>query len=139
MNATIRSIRTASHSSRGFSLLELMLVLAIIGVLMAVAAVNIMGGGAKAKRKATQATMATIKGQLQAYHLDTSSFPPTLATLVTTKYLENKPIKDGWDNDFYYSPTGPSKDQPFVLKSPGENKQLGDEDDIDIWSTTTQQ
>lgn len=138
MNVASRTIRTTSHATRGFSLLELMLVLAIIGVLMAVAAVNIMGGGARAKKRATQASMETIKGQLKAYNLDTSAFPPTLATLVTSKYLDDKALKDGWSSDFYYSPSGTTKERPFVLTSPGEDKQLGTEDDIDAWTPVTQ-
>src|ERR1051326_179051 len=65
----------------GFSLLELMLVLAIIGVLTAVAAVSVFGQGEKAKKKATRASMAVIKNALDQYHLEKSVWPTTLSAL----------------------------------------------------------
>lgn len=123
-----------ARAARGFSLLELMLVLAIIGILMAVAAVNILAGGDRAKRRATQASMSTIKGQLMDYNLNANTFPPQLQTLVTAKFLDDKALKDGWGNDFFYSPTGRDKDHPFILQSPGPDHQLGTEDDIDVWT-----
>ena len=71
----------------GFSLLELMLVLAIMGILMAVVAINVLGAGDKAKITATKATLKNIKTAMSSYHLETSGWPPDLQTLITTKYL----------------------------------------------------
>jgi general secretion pathway protein G len=121
-------------AARGFSLLELMLVLAIMGILMAVVAINVMGSGTKAKITATKATLSTVKNALSSYHLEYSAFPPSLQLLITTKYLENKPIQDGWKNDLIYDPNGPSADQPFVLGSSGPDKIVGTEDDINVWT-----
>ena len=73
----------------GFSLLELMLVLAIIGVLTAVAAWSVFGQGERAKRRATRASMAVIKNALEQYHLDKSAWPSALLALQAgrTPYL----------------------------------------------------
>lgn len=123
-------------SSRGFSLLELMLVLAIIGVLMAVAAVNVLGTGERAKIKATKASLATISSALNSYSLEYSTFPPTLATLTSVKppFLDDsKKMKDAWDTDFFYDPRGRGT-RPYLLGSPGADKTPGNEDDIDIWT-----
>ncbi len=131
---TTRAVRAA----HGFSLLELMLVIAIIAVLTAVVAVNVAGGGAKAKKRATITSMDVIKNALSQYNLDNSTYPPTLATLVTAKLLdETKPLKDGWQTDFFYSSTGLGT-SPYQLVSLGEDKTSGTPDDIDVWTMMKQ-
>ncbi|CAG1006021.1 Type II secretion system protein G [Phycisphaerales bacterium] len=119
---------------RGFSLLELTLVLAIMGILIAVAAVAIGGQGTRAKKKATEATLTVLKGQLQAYHLEHSSYPPDLRTLITAKFIEDGSLRDGWNRDLIFDPRGRDADHPFVLGSAGENGTPGDADDIDVWT-----
>lgn len=131
---TLAARRVTRPMARGFSLLELTLVLAIIGILMAVAAVNILGQGTKAKIQATKSTMSIVKNSLQQYNLDNSAYPPNLQALITARLLENKPIKDGWKRDLYYDARGRNKDQPFILGSPGEDGIMGNEDDINIWT-----
>jgi general secretion pathway protein G len=133
MNPSTRT-KPIRRRRRGFSLIELTLVLAIIGALMAVAVISIAGTGSRAKKRTTQASMTTIKSALSSYHLEHSSYPPDLRTLITTKFLEDKKLKDGWDNDFVYDPRGRNTDQPFILASPGEDKTMGNEDDIDVWT-----
>lgn len=128
------SVRASRRMAPGFSLLELTLVLVIIGILIAAAAVNLTGAGARAKIKVTKASLATIKNQLNSYNLEHSGYPPTLQTLVTAKYLEDKKLKDAWQRDFIYDPRGRSQSQPFILGSPGEDGQPGNEDDIDVWT-----
>ena len=71
-NKKLNKKLSGNRGSSGFSLLELMLVLAIMGILMAVVAINVLGAGDKAKITATKATLKTIKTQLAAYHLETS-------------------------------------------------------------------
>lgn len=123
--------------ARGFSLLELTLVIAIMGVLMAVAAINLIGGADDAKVETTKASMKVIKDQLQQYHTRNNGYPPTLQTLITgTSSLQQGADLDSWDQPFYYSPVGRSgapKEQGFTLISAGPDNQMGTEDDIDIW------
>jgi general secretion pathway protein G len=134
MNAdsTILVRRIKPKARPGFSLLELTLVLAIIGILVAMVAVNIAGAGSRAKTKATKAMLETIATTLKSYHLEYSSYPPTLETLLTVKppMLDpSKPLKDAWDSAFVYEPR-PSGTSPFTLISMGEDKAIGSEDDI---------
>ena len=127
-----RRVRIAA----GFSLMELMLVLAIMGILMAVVAVNIMGVGEKAKIKATKQSLMTIRNALQTYHLEQSAYPPDLRTLTTMKppLIDGSHLQDSWKTDFMYDPHGPSAEQPFMLGSAGPNKTAGDDDDINVWT-----
>lgn len=121
---------------RGFSLIELTLVLAIMGVLIAVASFNLLGQGEKAKARATQTSMATIRTALDQYNLDHSAFPPDLATLQTMKLMDaNKPLQDGWNRPLVYDPRGRSKEQPYILGSNGPDGLAGTEDDISVWAT----
>ena len=126
--------RAARRVARGFSLLELTLVLAIIGILMAVAAVNILGQGTKAKIAATKATINVVGNALKQYNLDNSAYPQSLNALISAKLLDNKKIQDGWKRDLYYDARGRNKDQPFILGSSGEDGVIGNEDDINIWT-----
>jgi general secretion pathway protein G len=118
---------------RGFSLLELSLVLALLGVLMAVAAYNVMGMGVKGKVKATKTTLATIKNMLQTYHVDHSSFPPDLQTLITAGIMDNKAIKDGFEQPLYYANPG-LNGRPYELLSAGPDIKFQTPDDIDVWN-----
>ena len=131
---TLAARRSTRRMARGFSLLELTLVLAIIGILMAVAAVNILGQGTRAKIQATKATIGVVGSALKTYHLDNSAYPPTLQALISAKLLDNKKIMDGWKHELYYDPRGRNKDQPFILGSPGDDGIMGNEDDINIWT-----
>ncbi len=127
--------RAQKRARAGFSLIELTLVLAIMGVLIAVASFNLLGQGEKAKARATSTTMATIRTALDQYNLDHSAFPPDLKTLQNAKLLDaNKPLVDGWNRELVYDPRGRSKEQPYILGSNGADGAAGTEDDISVWT-----
>ncbi len=123
-------------AARGFSLLELMLVMAIIGILIASAAFSVAGAGARAKAQVTRASLSTIKGAISAYNITFSTYPTTLQTLVVVKppFLDDKKLQDGWSREFMYSPQGRSREQPYLLGSSGDDGIAGNEDDIDVWT-----
>lgn len=124
--------------ARAFSLLELMLVVAIIAVLSGIVAYNVISGGEKAKLRASQATMDIVANGLKQYHLDNSAYPATITALYSAKILDAaKPAKDGWGSDLIYSPQG-LNGQDFTLRSPGPDKQPGTPDDIDYWTMSKQ-
>ena len=114
-----------------FTLLEMMLVVAIMGILMSVAVWNIVGQSEKARATGTQATMRTIQSALDAYKADKGSFPPNLETLVTSKMLKDR-MKDAWKHDIEYRTPGVNG-RDYSLVSPGPDGQGGTDDDIDIW------
>jgi len=125
-NRNRRSVR-----AKGFTLLEMMLVVAIIGILMSVAVWNIVGQSDKTRKRATEATMHTIQSAVKAYKADKGSFPPNLQVLVTEKYFD-KVFKDAWKHDLIYASPG-AGGKEYSLISVGADGQQGTEDDIDVW------
>ena len=121
--------------ARGFSLLELSLVIAIMGILMAVAAFNLIGGADDAKISATKSSMNTIKSALQQYQVQNNSFPPSLNSLIPGKLASGSDL-DAWDRPFYYNNVGKPgapKEEGFTLVSMGPDGESGTADDMDIW------
>jgi general secretion pathway protein G len=124
------------RNRRGFSLLELMLVLAIIGLMTAAAAWAIAGQGARAKYRITWKSMDTINAAIQQYNLNTSTYPANLQALQagTMAYLDSRnPLKDGWNQPFLYSPNG-TNGKPYDLMSKGADGRVGTADDLNIWN-----
>ncbi len=124
----------AMRSARGFSLLELMLVLAIIGILIAAATVNLAGTNTQARIQVAKTSMSTIKGALGRYNLQHSSYPATLDVLIAQKFLEDKKMADPWGRTWVYDPRGVNRDQPYILGSYGEDGIAGNEDDLNVWT-----
>jgi len=131
MNDTRRN-----RARRGFSLLELMLVLVILGLLTATAAVVVLPQAEKAKVRTTKQTLNTIKGAIDQYQMEQSGLPPTLEPLYGPYLEETKGRQDGWKNDIIYfvrqDATGTAR--PFELMSLGKDGVEGTEDDISYWT-----
>lgn len=121
----------------GFSLLELMMVVIIMGILMSVVIVNLSGQATKAKIATTKTKLKTIKSALAGYSGEFGSFPTTdlgLQVLVANKQLDGVPL-DGWKRQlrYYFPGTSGNPEQPFDLMSAGEDGVWGTPDDLNIW------
>lgn len=131
MHRTSTASRSTHAAARGFSLLELTLVLVIIGLLMGVATVSLVGGAERAKVTTTKASMQTIKSTLEAFYAEKSQLPETLDVLVTTGYLSDGTLTDGWDRPFFYQPYADGSGK-FDLISAGKDGVFENtEDNID--------
>ena len=126
--------RLPRKSAGGFTLLEMMLVVVIMGVLIGVASVSILGRGKAAKIAASRATMATTASMIKNYNLEQSAYPATLDNLVP-KYMEKVPV-DAWKRPLIYisgaSGIGASA-HPFQLYSTGESGETSGGEVIDYW------
>lgn len=116
---------------RGFTLLEMMLVVLIIGMLAAAVAWNFAGQGDKARIGTTKANLRTLQQMVVNYQLEKGQFPQTLQALVP-EYTD-KIAKDGWKRDFvYYAPSPDGR--PYALFSMGGDGTTGGADDISVWT-----
>ncbi|RKQ64086.1 type II secretion system protein G (GspG) [Thermovibrio guaymasensis] len=127
---------------RGFTLIELMVVIVILGLLAAVVAPKFLRSGEEAKATTTKVQMKNIEQALKLYKLHNSIYPTTeqgLKALVEKPevepvpknwkgpYLDEVP-KDAWGNDFIYVSDG----KHFTLVSPGPDGEEGTEDDLKV-------
>ncbi|HVU62390.1 MAG TPA: type II secretion system protein GspG [Phycisphaerales bacterium] len=120
--------------SKGFTLLEMMLVVVIIGVLMSVAVYSFAGRSDQAKKAASMLSMKTIGSSVKQYYGEKSVYPSRLEDLVPN-YIE-KVYVDGWKRPFVYAVT-PGGTHPFTLYSTGPSGETGNADNIDYWEDDT--
>ena len=127
----------AKRAMSGFTLLEIMVVVAIIGLLAAVIVPNVIGQGEAAKVDLTKANMGKIVQQLDLYKFNNGSYPTSeegLNGLVERPnsarkwpdggYLPKVPL-DAWNNDYVY--ISPGVEGPFDLLSMGADGVEGGE------------
>jgi general secretion pathway protein G len=134
------------HNQRGFTLIELMVVVVILGILAAVVVPRIMDRPEQAKRTKAAVDMKGIEEALALYKLDNGYYPTTeqgLQSLVTkpeigripTRYKDGGYLKkvplDPWGNQYVFLSPGAKGD--FDLVSYGNDGQPGgDGDDADV-------
>lgn len=134
----------------GFTLIEVLLVLAIIGVIMAIAVPMLLGRQKQAYIDATKASISGLEQALKMYALDhDGEYPPTnlgLDALLTSPgndpkwkgpYLDKgKQPADAWGNPLQYQYPGSKQGAGLPdIFSPGPDKQPNTEDDINNWTT----
>ena len=121
------------HARPGFSMIELVAVLVILGLLMAGAAVAIPGQIKRAKIRVTKTSMTTLKVSLNNYITQNNgTAPATLAELIPDSIEKGSEV-DSWKNAYYYAAT-PGTDHSFNLVSKGPDGQISTADDINIWT-----
>ncbi len=125
---------------RGFTMVELMAVLIILGLLAAVVVRNFVGRVDDARVKVTKASLRQLHTAINEFHMDTGRWPTEqegLTVLVqqptdvtgwrTGGYIETVEVpKDGWGRDFIFELL-PESGRPFAIKSLGADGQEGGE------------
>jgi len=76
----------------GFTLLELLVVMTIIGILAAVAIPALRDSPQRAREAALREDLFTLRSTIDQYHGDKGYYPPDLATLVSDGYLRQIPV-----------------------------------------------
>ena len=125
--------------SHGFTLLEILVVITIIGGILAFAANQIFGKADQATAKIAKSKIVALSGVLDLYKLDTGKYPSTqegLKALLQAPsgvpnwngpYLQNEgELKDPWRNDLIYRSPG-SENRPYEIVSLGGDGKEGGE------------
>jgi len=121
------------HGSAGFTLIEILLVVVIIGMLATIAAINVpkfLGQGREGKAKADVNSISTA---LHAYNMIEGKYPSGLSALTegNDPFLESLP-KDPWGRDYQYTQSSSRKGLRFEIYSFGEDG-VASGDDIGNW------
>ena len=87
----MRSSRAPKATEAGFTLVELLVVIVILGILSAVAVFAVGGITDKGKSSACKADVSTVAAASEAYFVPNAGYAPSMAALVTAKYLRQVP------------------------------------------------
>lgn len=119
---------------RGFTIIEILIVLVLIGVVLGIVANRMSGASVNAQVRATRIAIDTLGGKIETYSLDNGGPPQNLGDLVTKPgdasnwngpYAKPAEIKDVWNHEFTYRAPGDDKD--FDLCSMGPDGKTGGE------------
>jgi len=133
--------------NKGFSLIEVMVVILIIGIMTAIIAPNVIGNTEEAKLKKAAIDIKQLENAMQMYKLRNNNYPTTeqgLEALVTASNIEPVPRnfpQDGFISNLPQDPWG----MDYQLLSPGEmgsidvfsngpDQEPGTDDDIGNWN-----
>jgi len=134
---------------RGFTMVELMAVLIILGLLAAVVVKNFVGQVDKGRVITTKASLKQLHTAINQFHMDTGRWPtddeglkvlvqqpPDVTVYPPGGYIETTEVpKDAWGRDFLFELL-PESGKPFVIKSLGADGQDGGEGyNADLLST----
>lgn len=116
---TAASIKTGrlnafSENRQGFTLIELMIVMTIIGILVAVAAPNYQWALIRAREAVLRENLYSIRSAIDQFYADQGKYPETLADLVNKRYLHTIP-RDPFT----------SKDNTWIIITPPADTPVG--------------
>jgi len=118
----------AAHD--GFTLIEIIIAVTIMGILAALVVPNITSYMSKARKQATKTTLNTVQNAIHSFHADVSAYPAALNELKTPPadeklarrwegpYLTREPL-DGWKNELVYNLHPKGTQPPYELYSWG--------------------
>jgi general secretion pathway protein G len=145
------SVNRITYDSNGFTLIELMVVIVILGILAGLIVPRIMGRPEEARQMKAKMTIESLETSLRLYKLDNGSYPTTeqgLQALIERPdtgnvpkkwrdggYLEKRKVpKDPWDNEYVYLSPGVNGEYDIVsYGSDGVPGGEGKDSDINSW------
>jgi general secretion pathway protein G len=123
-----------TNQQAGFTLIEILVVMAIIGMLAVMVAPNIFNQQAGAQRDAALSQISTLESALDTYRLDVGEYPDSMDGLMENDsdraswngpYLRRAVPMDPWGNEYVYDVDG----REFTLISYGADGERGGEED----------
>jgi general secretion pathway protein G len=139
--------RNQSRILRGFTLIEVLLVLIILVVIGSLVATNVFSMKEQADLNAARVQIRLIKTAMNSYLLNMNKYPASLDDLYekpsdaelaekwgTKPYLEEKLPLDPWSNEYQYASPGEHNTDGYDFWSNGPDGESGTDDDIGNWS-----
>ena len=129
-----KELKKRMQRSGGFTLIEILVVMAIIAMLAVMVAPNLFNQQAGAMRDVALTEISTLEAALDIYRLDVGEYPDSLDGLMEDDtdraswngpYLRRAVPTDPWDNEYVYESSG----REFTLISYGADGMSGGEDD----------
>jgi len=148
MKIEIKNHSLKPKLNRAFTLVEIMLVVAIIGILAALVIPKIAGKSEQARETAAYTDIhGGIKSALDQFEVDNGHYPKSLQDLIQQPRDANNwhgpyfdppqlPV-DPWGNPYLYAYPGKHNTAGYDLWSAGLDGKSGTDDDIGNWPTTT--
>jgi len=120
------------RDQKGFSLIELLIVVAIIGIIAAIAVPQLMNAMDRGRQRRSMADMRNIATANGTMRVDTGAYATVLGDLVPT-WMQVTPTDDGWGNPYIYAqiaaaagaPAGYSIESEGALGAPGPDPPAG--------------
>ncbi|MBP9706087.1 MAG: type II secretion system protein GspG [Oligoflexales bacterium] len=119
----------------GLTLIEIIIVVALLATLMAYIASNLTTQAENAKQDQSKIAMSKIQQSLEMYKIHVGTYPESLDALLNNPgdskkwrgpYIEENKLRDPWDQEFQFQKEG----RAFKITSPGSDGELGTADDI---------
>ena len=125
--------RPVAQQEMGMTLIEIMVVVAIIGLLMGTVGVVAYNRFQKAKLTNAKMIVKNMQEAIVHYFMDNQDKCPTdLKELYTQKYINKEP-KDPWGEELTFKCPGSQDTQGADITSMGPDRKEGTEDDIESW------
>ena len=130
-----RQNKEIGRKDAGFTLIEILLVVVIIGILAAIAVPRLGGRVGQSQIAAARAGVGAIGTAIDLYETDNGKLPESLQNLVTKGSEPNwngpyirkaEGLKDPWGTEYQYTKQG----EDFTVVSAGPDKSFGSSDDI---------
>lgn len=146
------NVRNSKVSHQGFTLLEVMVVIVILGILASMVVPNLLGSQERANVQKAVSDVTALETSLSMYKMDNYDFPSTeqgLEALVNETDIEPLPRRfpdggyvkrlpnDPWGNE--YQLLNPGENSKMDIFSMGPDGEAGTEDDIGNWNLTEYQ
>ena len=140
-------MRKRMNKQHGFSMLELMVVIVILGILASMVVPQVFGNKEIAERQKVKSDLLALEAAMDMYKLDNSRYPNTdqgLEALVSQPTISPEPRnyrkggyikrlpKDPWGSD--YLMVSPGENGDYDIFSAGVDGEEGTDDDIGTWN-----